>query len=290
MEKLIFLTIFFICLFSEAQVKIDVIDNVKYKVWVSDTIYSNHNSQGNAIESFLNLKFSNPYADAIIVANGTISLKITGEDSLLPCPDCIETTNPELVILVESSISVILSGTSYFITIIPKDGFILPQGGYDTYIDGVDMNDNALYSSGTREIKGLDISKPHTFKIESRYTQFTPALFLPSNTITVSGKNLTSGEVVTTDTTSFAYFYSAQRIMDAYELKFHLPDGSAIPQGGYDTFVDGVNLNDNSLHTGFIRIIEGLDTTVEHCFELQIRHTQYANPMFLMTNKLCVKP
>lgn len=81
---------------------------------------------------------------------------------------------------------------------------------------------------------------------------------------------------------------SAERSGAGIVLRFRQPERSLIPEGGYDTYVNGVDLNDTAEHAGFERVIEGLGAAREHCFTLEARYTQLDPAEFLESNELCV--
>lgn len=83
---------------------------------------------------------------------------------------------------------------------------------------------------------------------------------------------------------------SASLDADRYVLTFELPAGSLPPEGGFDTYIDGVDQNDTADHDDFSRTIEGLDTRREHCFSLEARYTQLDPEEFLRSNERCVSP
>lgn len=76
-----------------------------------------------------------------------------------------------------------------------------------------------------------------------------------------------------------------------YIISFALPSGGiGAPQGGYDTFINGVDQNDRDAHNGFSRIISGLDTSKKQCFKLEARYLQEDPAVFLQSNELCIEP
>ena len=92
--------------------------------------------------------------------------------------------------------SVVLSGSDYILTFSQPTGTLDPAGGYDTYINGVDQNDNANYAGFTRTITGLDTTKAQHFVLESRYTQLEPRQFPRSNEIIVPAVGAMSENIV----------------------------------------------------------------------------------------------
>jgi len=75
----------------------------------------------------------------------------------------------------------------------------------------------------------------------------------------------------------------------SYMLDWTLPFTTlGTPDGGYDVLIDGVDTNDQWRTTNTDQTINGLDTGLTHCFEIQARWTQVN---FLpISNELCVDP
>jgi hypothetical protein len=64
-------------------------------------------------------------------------------------------------------LSAVVNGTDIVVTW-THDGRT-PEGGYDVYIDGIDMNEQYRTTGFTATITGLDLSVRHCFNVESRY-------------------------------------------------------------------------------------------------------------------------
>jgi len=73
-----------------------------------------------------------------------------------------------------------------------------------------------------------------------------------------------------------------------YILSFSQPDGTGVPIGGYDTFINDVDQSDNASHIGFTRTITGLDTSIEQRFKLEARYTDLDPQQFLQSNEIAV--
>jgi hypothetical protein len=88
-----------------------------------------------------------------------------------PPPTPVETAQaPVLVSASLSGSDVVLAWT--------QSG-LLPDGGYDVFIDGVDTNREYRTTALTVTIGGLDLAVEHCFNVESRYTDTSS--FYPSN-------------------------------------------------------------------------------------------------------------
>lgn len=82
--------------------------------------------------------------------------------------------------------SAVLSGSNYIISFtLPSGGLGAPQGGYDTHINNVDQNDRDAHSGFTRTIANLNTTQRQCFKLEARYLQLNPAVFLQSNELCI---------------------------------------------------------------------------------------------------------
>jgi hypothetical protein len=57
------------------------------------------------------------------------------------------------------------------------------------------------------------------------------------------------------------------------------------PDGGYDIFIDGVDMNNEYRTTGFTATVTGLDLTVGHCFNIQSRYP--SSKTFITSNQVC---
>ncbi len=60
---------------------------------------------------------------------------------------------------------------------------------------------------------------------------------------------------------------------------------NAIPEGGYDILIDGVDTNSQYRTILLSSTIPGLDSTVSHCFAIQARYTD--SNLFLVSNERC---
>ncbi len=63
---------------------------------------------------------------------------------------------------------------------------------------------------------------------------------------------------------------------------------NAVPDGGYDTFIDGVDTNTQYRTTSTSLSVGGLDLTLSHCFQVEARYT--ATGEFYPSNQLCSEP
>ena len=82
------------------------------------------------------------------------------------------------------------------------------------------------------------------------------------------------------------FLTSAVRSGQNYILTFEQPAGTLAPDGGYDTYINGVDQNDNTQHSGFTRAIIGLSIAMEQCFFLESRYT--VDSVFPRSNEICV--
>ncbi len=88
-------------------------------------------------------------------------------------------TDPEPVLTAGAPtlLSANISGTAIVLAWTQEN--VIPEGGYDTFIDGVDTNSQYRTTSNTVSISGLDLTQTHCFVVEARYTD--TAAFYPSN-------------------------------------------------------------------------------------------------------------
>ncbi len=74
-------------------------------------------------------------------------------------------------------VSVGVSGDSIQLAWVQENA--IPEGGYDTHIDGVDTNTLYRTTANSLSISGLDLTQSHCFVVEARYTSTSE--FYPSN-------------------------------------------------------------------------------------------------------------
>jgi hypothetical protein len=155
-----------------------------------------------------------------------------------------------------------------------------PSGGYDIVIDGVDTNATWRTTGTSRTISGLNAKVAHTFIVEARWYQASPAEFPRSKGLTVNPVEAYSAPVLN----------SAKLENGKYILNWSLPaNPTGTPEGGYDIWIDGKDTNATWRATGTSQTISGLDTKVAHKFKLEARWNQ-ANPsVFPQSNELTVE-
>lgn len=172
-----------------------------------------------------------------------------------------------------------LVGENYQIVFSHPSDALSVDGGFDTFVDKVDQNDHQNYSGFTRSISGLDTSVQHCFSLESRYVELNT--FLSSNEVCVAGvaPELTANAPVLNDVV---------KKDSNYELSFSLPKDSLMPAGGFDTFINDEDQNDNGQYQGLTRTITNLDTTIKQCFSLESRYTSLDPKQFLRSNEVCI--
>ena len=188
--------------------------------------------------------------------------------------------------------SVLVVGTDIVVTF-SNENSLLPAN-YDMFLDGIDQNEHL--SEMSRTIPNLDLTKVHTFAFESRYTTATYFDFYRSETVTyypMAEQNEVSNLRNVIDLGTVLY------------LAIKLGATESLPEGGWDTFVNGVNRNDHGYYpvgtkilnadgTSYgisinqSRLILGGDSSVERCIDLQKRYTQYEIELYMMTNKICI--
>ena len=69
-----------------------------------------------------------------------------------------------------------------------------------------------------------------------------------------------------------------------YAIRSYYED-NASPEGGYDTFIDGVDTNTLYRTTATSLTLSGLDLTLSHCFVVEARYTSTSE--FYPSNQLC---
>jgi len=155
-----------------------------------------------------------------------------------------------------------------------------PSGGYDIVIDGVDTNATWRTTGTSRTISGLDAKVAHTFIVEARWNQASPAEYPRSKALTVQPVEAYPAPVLN----------SARLENGKYVLNWSLPaNPTGTPTGGFDIWIDGVDTNATWRATGTSRTITGLDTKVVHTFKLESRWNQ-ANPaLYPQSNELSVE-
>jgi hypothetical protein len=243
-----------------------------------------------------------------------------------------------------------------------------PEGGYDIFVDGKDTNRRNRTTATNVSIGGLDLTQPHCFKVESRYTntrefytsnERCSEVPVPNRAPSISGSpatEVTEGESYLFspsasdpdgDSLSFsiankpawASFDSATGTLsgtppvgsaDLYGgVTIGVSDGKlsatlaafsiqvneappalvagpptlasvdvvdsdivlswtmehAIPEGGYDIFIDGTDTGPQYRTTATTVTIGGLDLTQSHCFSIESRYTNTSE--YYSSNQLC---
>lgn len=194
-------------------------------------------------------------------------------------PDSNSTPNSEDVAKAPILKSVKLSGSDYVLSFEKAAGADTPDGGYDTIINGVDQSDFANHLGLTRSISGLNIEEKNCFQVEARYTQLGK-VFPRSNEICVD-------KYIEPEAKS-PIIVTINRVEQGYQLTFKEDENALVPAGGYDTIIDGVDQSDYEAHSGFSRLITGLDQYQRHCFLIEARYTQLEK-VFLRSNEMCVE-
>lgn len=135
------------------------------------------------------------------IAEGTATITFTANDGGFSDTSTVTViSEPEILLNGWVGISnVTFNGSEYIIEFSLPSTAIIPDGGYDTVINGTDTQDNAVYGDEfTRAITaseyGLDPTAIHTFELQARYTQFTdsdyPDRFPESNAFTYVPNNI----------------------------------------------------------------------------------------------------
>jgi len=84
---------------------------------------------------------------------------------------------------------------------------------------------------------------------------------------------------------------SAVLVGSSYILDWTLPSTTlGTPDGGYDIIIDIVDTDETYRTTELHAEIEGLDTSIEHCFNIQARWLQESPPVNPVSNVICVPP
>lgn len=122
-----------------------------------------------------------------------------------------------------------------------------------------------IYSSHKQTLKGLDEGTTYYYRVRSKDQNGKEALSEIKSFKTLEKKVDLILEA------KAPVILSAIYDNGGYVISFKKADGSRDADGGYDTWIDGVDLNDNQKYSGFTRKITGLDTTQRHCFQIQSR-------------------
>ncbi|MEZ4599299.1 MAG: Ig-like domain-containing protein [Syntrophotaleaceae bacterium] len=155
----------------------------------------------------------------------------------------------------------------------------VPSGGYDIWIDGQDSATRWRTTGTSQTISGLDPAVKHTFSVEARWYQATPAQFPRSATVTVETATAHPAPVLST----------AKLENGSYVLSWSMPSNSnGTPAGGYDIWINGHDTNTTYRTTGTSRTISGLDTKANHRFLVEARWTQTSPYVFPRSNELTV--
>jgi len=147
-----------------------------------------------------------------------------------------------------------------------------PLGGYKTVLNGNALTDVAPHIN--RTLSNLDTSTRQCFRLQGRWTQFTPIQFLGSNEICIDPLEARSpilDSVVLAD--------------GIYTLTAHMPAESAKPAGGFKSVID--NLPQSDVSDTLSRTISGLDTSETHCFRIEARWTDFSPTRFMGSNEIC---
>lgn len=79
---------------------------------------------------------------------------------------------------------------------------------------------------------------------------------------------------------------------NVYKFKIRMSEGSEMPEGGFDLFIDGNDQNNHNdgVDSALEFIFQGLDTSVQHCFLVEARYTQVYPYVFNLSNEMCYPP
>jgi hypothetical protein len=152
-----------------------------------------------------------------------------------------------------------------------------PTGGYDIIIDGIDTGATWRTTGTSQTITGLNTSVSHTFQVESRWTQASPAEYPRSNVLSIAAVDPYPAPVLN----------SAEPDGSSYVLNWSLPGNpTGIPAGGYDIIIDGFDTGTTWRTTFTSQTITGLDTSVTHTFQVESRWTQADPDEYPRSNEL----
>jgi len=168
---------------------------------------------------------------------------------------------------------------------LPPSAYGSPDGGYDIFIDGVDTGTTHRTVDTTATISGLDTSLNHCFKVQVRWTEIPddPNKWARSNEVCVGGSGPNYGTVAVLD--------SVETLNNDYVLSWTLPPSAyGSPDGGYDIFIDGVDTGTIHRTVDTTATISGLDTSLQHCFKVQVRWTEIPDDpnRWARSNEVCV--
>jgi uncharacterized OB-fold protein len=157
--------------------------------------------------------------------------------------------------------------------------YTTPEGGYDAIIDGVDTNTRYRTTANSVSIDGLDLSKEHCFRVQARYVDSNDSgEVFDSNQLCSNTQSTTVAGAPTLNSVNL----SGSEVVLSWSTEY------AIPEGGYDAIIDGVDTNTRYRTTANSVSIDGLDLDKDHCFRVQARYVDSSDSGEVFnSNQLC---
>jgi hypothetical protein len=152
-----------------------------------------------------------------------------------------------------------------------------PEGGYDIFVNGKDTNRRNRTTATTASIGGLDLTRSHCFKVESRYTKtrkFYPSNQLCSEVPTANQAPSISGNPATQVTEGSAYSFTPNASdSDGDKLSFSInnPPTWATFDTTSGTLTGTPTSSDVGLHSNIvISVSDGTDTASLATFNINV--------------------
>jgi hypothetical protein len=138
-------------------------DNLSFSI-ANKPDWAEFDSHSGVLSGMLTNGTAGLYSGIVIsVSDGELSDNLASFDVLVEAaPQVQQIGAPTLTSISVSGSDIVLAWTMQYDT---------PEGGYDTFIDGVDTAWRNRTSNTSVTLSGLDLSLSHCFKVESRYTE-----------------------------------------------------------------------------------------------------------------------
>jgi len=156
----------------------------------------------------------------------------------------------------------------------------MPGGGFKSIIDNVPQTD--VSNTLSRTISGLNTSEIHCFQVQARWTDFSPIRFASSNEICHSGSGVAPVKPILGNN-------DVSHDSGRYRVKARMPEGSAMPDGGFQLIVNGVVRMEGPQQQLSWTLID-LDPSIEQCFQVQARWTQIGSQSTTTSETRCIDP
>lgn len=172
-----------------------------------------------------------------------------------------------------------LSDGEYILEAHMPAGSALPAGGFKTIVNGATLTD--VSDEINRSVSGLDTSQKHCFRVQARWTEFSPIRFLGSNEVCHAGNGVTAEKPILRKS-------DITQQDGRYVVTARMPSGSTVPDGGYRLLVNGEFYGNAQNQLNWT--LNDLDSSTQQCFQVEAYWTPPITPSTTSSVEHCIAP